>query len=139
MQIIKRGRDMSENVSEIERPAGALDVESVTKLCSRFSGQAIDCAAWLPVYHEGVRMLIDRLLAMERPVILFNLPEPLALQLSLCGVAINDQSAIVGRMDASEFVAACGFCASPVRFRGDGEYRCPHCKNRLTVKKGIIS
>lgn len=130
---------MSENAGEVARPIGALDIDSVQKLCVQFAGSAIDCASWLPVYHEGVRALVDRLLSMERPIILFNLTESLALQLSLSGVAVNDQAAIIGRMDTGEFVAACTQCSRPVRFRGDGEYKCPHCRNRIFVRKGILS
>lgn len=121
----------------VVRPESALDPLSVRTVL-RPGVEAVDCRNWLPVYHEGVRELLHTVKIRGIRVLLFEIPRPLALQLGLMGVAVQDNRAFLDAQQIPGIIGACTACGGLIRFEKEGFSECPHCRRRIELVDGSV-
>lgn len=120
----------------VARPSGPLDPSSVRAL--RADVGAVDCRNWQPVFHEGVREVLRIVRERRNPILLFEIPPALSLQLSLLGVAVEENKALITPEKLDHTIGHCPSCGGMLRLGREGSYICTHCRKHLTLADGSI-
>ena len=125
-------------MANVRKPACPLDPASVKELFA-VEVAAVDCSQWKPVFFEGVREILKSVEKQKSQTILYSVPPDLAPQLSLCGVSVTEDSAVIQPDCLSRGIGQCPFCGAAIRFEKAGRHQCPSCQNLLMVEDGAIS
>lgn len=120
----------------VARPVSPLDPESVRSVLRPDIG-GVDCRNWSPVFYEGVRELLRAVRDRKKQLVLFEIPEPLALQLSLLGVPVSEGRAVI-QAESGPLIGHCPSCGGMLRLPGEGQFECGHCRARLLFQDGSI-